>query len=184
MRAVRHRAVAEEAGVALGSTTYHFKSLDDLIASTFVYWMEQDNRNRGAKLSSIEDIIQSFSANNQTPSPEALFTVACDYLHTQVVDNRDDRFIELAFHNEAIRNQQLSELILGSWQADAEQLAGFYAAMGSKTPELDGEDTHALILQLERRSLLFTEEQLTKEFEKMKKILTRHVEKVLMQLQH
>ena len=38
MRAVRHRAVAERAGVSLGSTTYHFSSIEELITSAFDYW--------------------------------------------------------------------------------------------------------------------------------------------------
>ena len=41
MRAVRHRAVAERAGVSLGSTTYHFASIEDLITSAFDYWRQQ-----------------------------------------------------------------------------------------------------------------------------------------------
>ena len=40
MRAVRHRAVAARAGVSLGSTTYHFSSIEDLITSAFHYWRE------------------------------------------------------------------------------------------------------------------------------------------------
>ncbi len=38
MRGVRHRAVAKEADVPLGATTYHFKNIDDLIVSAFNYW--------------------------------------------------------------------------------------------------------------------------------------------------
>ena len=41
VRGVRHRAVAERAGVSLGSTTYHFSSIEDLIISAFKYWREQ-----------------------------------------------------------------------------------------------------------------------------------------------
>lgn len=41
MRAVRHRAVAKRAGIALGTTTYHFTSIEDLIVSAFDYWQSQ-----------------------------------------------------------------------------------------------------------------------------------------------
>jgi len=41
MRGVRHRAVAKEAGVPLGATTYHFKDIEDLIVSAFAYWRTQ-----------------------------------------------------------------------------------------------------------------------------------------------
>lgn len=182
MRAVRHRAVAEEAKVSLGSTTYHFKNLDELIAETFVYWMDRDEENRIIKLSSIESIVNNAQSSNTQDLMEALQKAACDFLHTQIIVNRDDRFIELAFHNEAIRNKQLSQLILESWRSDAEKLTGFYQALGSPTPELNGEDTLALILQLERSSLLYEEAQLKQEFEKMTLTLKHHLEKALASL--
>ena len=179
MRAVRHRAVAEEAKVSLGSTTYHFKNLDELIASTFVYWMDKDEANRVAKLSSIESLVNDVKLTKSQDIVAPLLTAACDFLHTQVIVNRDDRFIELAFHNEAIRNKQLSQLILESWRSDSEKLTGFYQALGSSTPELNAEDTLALILQLERSSLLYEEAQLEQEFNKMTLTLKHHLEKAL-----
>ncbi len=179
MRAVRHRAVAEEAKVSLGSTTYHFKSLEDLIASTFVYWIEHDNENRGSNLASIEQSVMSYVAEHGTSPIESLYQAACGYLETQIIKNRDDRFIECSFHNEATRNPLLSELILTSWQTDVAILAEFYQALGSKFSEQDARDTHALIMQLEKQSLMFSEEQLLDEFEQMKLTLKRHLDKVL-----
>lgn len=179
MRAVRHRAVAQEAGVSLGSTTYHFKSIDDLIASTFVYWMQRDDDNRADELASIQAVLEQSQELNKAELHKALINAACEYLHTQIVLNRDDRFIEMAFHNEATRNEQLSELILNSWREDAKRLSQFYAVLGATNPELAGQDTHALILQLERRSLLFQQKQLAKEFDQMSQTLAYHLEKVL-----
>ena len=94
------------------------------------------------------------------------------------MNNRDDRFIELAFHNEALRNQQLSELLLEAWQNDVAQLSDFYRAIGSTDPAQDGEDTFALILHLERKSLLYPENKLESEFGIMTGTLKRHLEKV------
>ncbi|GAB11665.1 putative TetR family transcriptional regulator [Gordonia araii NBRC 100433] len=42
--AVRHRAVAERAGLPLASTTYYFNSLDDLLAAAVEYTCEVDAR--------------------------------------------------------------------------------------------------------------------------------------------
>jgi DNA-binding transcriptional regulator YbjK len=178
MRAVRHRAVAKEAGVSLGATTYHFKTLDDLIASTFVYWLEQDNSNRKAALSSISDSVEAFKQGQPEQLFEQLYQASCDYLKTQIKNNRDDRFIELAFHNEALRNQQLSELLLEAWQNDVGQLSKFYEAIGSSDPKHDAEDTFALILHLERKSLLYPENKLESEFNIMTGTLKRHLQKV------
>lgn len=181
MRAVRHRAVAKEAGVSLGATTYHFKTLDDLIASTFVYWLEQDNSNRKTALSSIAENVEAFKDGQPEQLFEHLYKASCHYLKTQIINNRDDRFIELAFHNEALRNQQLSELLLKAWQNDVAQLSDFYRAIGSTDPAHDGEDTFALILHLERKSLLYSENTLESEFEIMTGTLKRHLQKVFQQ---
>lgn len=40
LAAVTHRAVAEEAGVPLGSTTYYFRDRDDLLAQTMAHAVE------------------------------------------------------------------------------------------------------------------------------------------------
>lgn len=39
--AVRHRAVADLAGVSLGSTTYHFAGRDDLIEAAFEHYLDE-----------------------------------------------------------------------------------------------------------------------------------------------
>ncbi len=44
IRAVRHRAVAREAGVPLSATTYYFKDLSDLIADTFALFASEQSR--------------------------------------------------------------------------------------------------------------------------------------------
>jgi AcrR family transcriptional regulator len=41
VRAVRHRAVATEAGVPLSATTYYFKDIDDLLTDTFAQYVER-----------------------------------------------------------------------------------------------------------------------------------------------
>ena len=41
VRAVRHRAVAAEAGVPLSATTYYFKDIDDLLTDTFAQYVER-----------------------------------------------------------------------------------------------------------------------------------------------
>ena len=44
MRGVRHRAIAQEAGVPLAATTYYFKDLSDLIADAFNLYAEDTLR--------------------------------------------------------------------------------------------------------------------------------------------
>lgn len=182
MRAVRHRAVAEAAGVSLGSTTYHFKTLTDLIAGAFVYWLDRDNSNRGPQLQAIKQTVLSIKQDEFTQLSAQIIEGANAYLRTQILDNRDDRFIELAFHNEALQNPELSELLLQVWQTDVDQLASLFAALGSTSAEQDAENTLAVILHLERKSLLYKDEDLSREFPQMCHALARHVETILQRI--
>lgn len=184
MRAVRHRAVAEKAEVSLGSTTYHFKTLDDLIAGAFIYWLERDNSNRGPQLQALEQTVAGIIDADFEQRSELLSLGATNYLTTQIIENRDDRFIELAFHNEALQNPNLSKLLLDVWQTDINQLAGLYSALGSTSAEQDAENTLAVILHLERKSLLFSDDDLPTEFKQMCLVLQRHVQKVLVSIEH
>lgn len=184
MRAVRHRAVAEQAGVSLGSTTYHFKTLDDLIAGAFIYWLERDNSNRGPQLQALKQTVENLAEVSFEQRAALILQGAHNYLHTQIIENRDDRFIELAFHNEALQNPNLSKLLLDVWQTDINQLAALYSDLGSTSAEQDAENTLAVILHLERKSLLFSDQDLASEFAQMGLVLERHVEKVLAMITH
>ncbi|WP_085299014.1 TetR/AcrR family transcriptional regulator [Cognaticolwellia mytili] len=178
MRGVRHRAVAAEAGVSLGSTTYHFKSIEDLISSTFLYWHDQIDINKNNHFISLEQDVSDFSQQEVCPEllAEKLYQDGIEYLSDQIFTKSDDRRVELAFHNEALRSVQLSQLLLASWQQETKILADLYQLLGNEFPEEDAEVTFALVLQLEKRAMLIRGKQaLAAEFEKMKLILKRHI---------
>lgn len=178
MRGVRHRAVAAEAGVSLGSTTYHFKSIEDLISSTFIYWHDQIDINKNNHFISLEQDVSNLSQQEICPQllAEKLYQDGVAYLSDQIFTKSDDRRIELAFHNEALRNAQLGRLLLASWQREIEILCKLYQLLGNNFPQEDAEVTFALILQLEKKAMLIQNEQaLACEFEKMTLILKRHI---------
>lgn len=182
VRAVRHRAVATLAGVPLGSTTYHFSSIDDLLSSAFEYWYEQVDVSKNPYFHAIEASITELSSaelnqrHHQEHNAQLLFQAADNYLKDQIIDHLDDRRIELAFHHEALRNEKLNALVLKTWQDDVTRLTQLYLALGSTAPELDAEITVALILQLEKKAmLLLNKEQQIEEYGKIRQILKRHV---------
>jgi AcrR family transcriptional regulator len=178
MRGVRHRAVAAEAGVSLGSTTYHFKDIEDLISSTFIYWHKQLDVGKNPHFISIEADVMAFSEQDISPQvlAEKLYQDGEVYLRNQIFDNSDDRRIELAFHNEALRNLQLSLLLRKSWQQEVDRICSLYQAIGTNSPVEDAEITFALVLQLEKKAMLIEDaDELEAEFIKMKKILKRYI---------
>jgi len=178
MRGVRHRAVAAQAGVSLGSTTYHFKSIEDLISSTFIFWHKKIDVGKNPHFMSLEQDVEHFSKQSIPPKElaEELYKDGEIYLRNQIFDNSDDRRIELAFHNEALRNQQLSSLLRHSWQQEVDRIAHLYKTIGTDFPVEDAEVTFALVLQLEKKAMLIDDmEKLEIEFSKMKKILKRYI---------
>jgi len=178
MRGVRHRAVAAQAGVSLGSTTYHFKSIEDLISSTFIYWHETIDVGKNPHFVSLEQDVEHFAKQNISPKKLAkqLYKDGEIYLRNQIFDNSDDRKIELAFHNEALRSPQLSQLLLCAWQKETNRIFELYQAIGTGAPQEDAEVTFALVLQLEKKAMLIQDKQEVElEFERMKLILKRHI---------
>ena len=178
MRGVRHRAIAAHAGVSLGSTTYHFKNIEDLISSTFIYWYEQTDFQKNPAFISIEQDITNLTKQeiSQKTLAEQLVKDGEIYLRNQIFDNSTDRKVELAFHNEALRNTKLSQLLLNSWEKEVSKLCELYQIVGTLSPQEDAEITYALILQLEKKAMLIEQkEDLEIEFQKMKKILKRHI---------
>src|SRR4051794_8136088 len=76
--AVRHRAVAEKAGLPLASTTYYFASLDDLVVAA----MERNGRDELAQVRAALDALP-------TPAdPAAVLELVLDQLLGR--DSRDD----------------------------------------------------------------------------------------------
>ncbi|KAF1054989.1 MAG: HTH-type transcriptional regulator RcdA [Stenotrophomonas maltophilia] len=69
VRAVRHRAVAAEAGVPLSATTYYFKDIQDLITDTFSLFVERSAEALVAFWASVEGELQGMAAS-LTEQPE------------------------------------------------------------------------------------------------------------------
>lgn len=92
-----HRAVAAEAGIPLGSTTYHFRTLDDLLAAAIV----EAKAATDAELADWGDAI-----TGQTDLVEAM----ADYLFRVLRDHWDRTVLELELYMAALRRPSLREL--------------------------------------------------------------------------
>lgn len=178
MRGVRHRAVAAEAAVSLGSTTYHFKNIEDLISSTFVYWHNKIDVRKNPHFASIEADVAHFTKEKTSSNELAnkLYLDAEIYLRNQIFDKSEDRKIELAFHNEALRSLQLSSLLLKTWQDEVDKIVELFEAIDAPTPIESAELTFALVLQLEKKAMLIHDKsELVLAFEQMKRVLKHHI---------
>ena len=165
--AVTHRAVAEEAGVPLGSTTYYFDSRDDLLAQALEH-VAADAIRHYARLA---EELRSVS------SPAEL----ADGLLSELVaaaENRTAYIAEYELWLEAGRRPELREAAQ-SW-CDAEQLAvaGAMESLGSREPAIDASLVVAAIDGLGER-LLGREEDPAQAAKELRPELIRLIERLV-----
>lgn len=161
IRAVRHRAVAQEAGVPLSATTYYFKDIPDLIVDTFTLFAER----------AMEDIIAPFrdsvfeqltrlapqasqSAAARASLVELLAQMTCDFIFQEVEQQRDHLIAEQAFFAESAIEPRLVELCLLYVGKQQESLSDACRLLGSADPVCDGDILISVIHRIERQLLV------------------------------
>ncbi|WP_105101858.1 TetR/AcrR family transcriptional regulator [Microbulbifer pacificus] len=154
IRGIRHRAVAKEAAVPLAATTYYFKDLNDLISDAFTFFVEQNiDQTRGLQE-------ESFAAARQL-TPEQLASPAgrrqliqqltrfvLSHIRAQAT-SRDHRVVELAFKNEALRNDQLTRAVRMANQSTERMIVEFFELLQVADPSAAAQIVHGTILNLE-----------------------------------
>jgi TetR/AcrR family transcriptional regulator, regulator of biofilm formation and stress response len=140
--AVTHRAVAEEAGVALGSTTYYFDSRNDLLGQALEHVSAQEVE-RYARLG--EDLREVKSGRE-----------LADRLISELVAAAEDRVAYIAEYElwlEAGRRPDLREAAQSWCDAEQHAVAGALDRLGSTDPRSDASLVVAAIDGLGERVL-------------------------------
>lgn len=148
VRGVRHRAVAREAGVPLAATTYYFKDLDGLINDAFSLFAERGMSQKAALRAVCFSAVDTAATGDDIALVDHLANAVADHIYRQVVD-RDDRILEQAFREEALRNVQLHDAMIGSMQQTIEPIIQFCENLRSAEPMEDARIILGTILQLE-----------------------------------
>jgi DNA-binding transcriptional regulator YbjK len=141
-QAVTHRAVAEEAGVPLGSTTYYFESRDDLLRQALEH-VAASEVERYRELG--EDLRRIKSARE-----------LADRLIDELVAAAQDRIAYIAEYElwlEAGRRPELREAATSWCDAEQRSVAGAMEALGSADPATDASLVVAAIDGLGERVL-------------------------------
>ena len=154
IRGIRHRAVAKEAAVPLAATTYYFKDLNDLISDAFTYFIEQNiDETRALREESFEVARQLTPEQLAAPAGrrqliQQLTRFVLMHIRSQA-SNRDHRVIELAFKNEALRNEQLTRAVRMANQATENMIVEFFELLKLTDPVAAAQICHGTILNLE-----------------------------------
>ena len=183
VRAVRHRAVAAEAGVPLSATTYYFKDIDDLLTDTFAQYVERSAAYMAKLWVNNEGLLREM-IDRGDGSPAARSRLAdeiarlmTDYVHRQLVTRREHLMAEQAFRQEALLNPRLAVLVRSHQQILLQGSCQLFQVLGSREPHQDAKVLTAIIGRMEYQGLLNDAEPDAEE--EMLSILTRYMLLVL-----
>ncbi|BAJ01617.1 transcriptional regulator, TetR family [Shewanella violacea DSS12] len=166
IRGVRHRAVAKEADVPLASTTYYFKDIKDLISDSLTYFAEKTLwMNKELEIRSFELLKQlssvrlgagegDYKASDDTELLVSKLTLFISAHIREQVSRRDDRILEVAFHEEALRNKQLASAIKRLDESLLSTVQGFFQQLDSSNSLADAYQIIGLIKLLEYQSIV------------------------------
>jgi TetR/AcrR family transcriptional regulator, regulator of biofilm formation and stress response len=154
-QAVTHRAVAEEAGVPLGSTTYYFDSRDDLLGQALEHVAASEAERYDRRAEELRNV--------KTPRELA------DRLVDELVAAAEDRIAYIAEYEiwlEAGRRPELREAAQSWCDAEQRSVAVAMEALGSSDPTTDASLVVAAIDGLGERVLAREEDsgEAAKEF--------------------
>ncbi len=154
IRAVRHRAVATEAGVPLSATTYYFNDIGQLLTEAFAHFNGQKDsvvagfqQEMGERLAQMPPL-DSLSPVQRDDFASHLADRLTEYVCEQASD-QDGRVVELAFRHEAQRNPAMATLVNRKEQEYLTSIATNMEKLGVEDPFSDAEIMLALILRLE-----------------------------------
>lgn len=161
VRAVRHRAVAAEAGVPLSATTYYFKDIHDLIADAFTLFVED------ALAKVIDPVwieIYQFTAGfsqEQLRDPArreeliaGLARLAASFVERELSMHREHLLAEQAFYQAAVIDERLREQALFYRGRILDGLVAFCTLLATPEPALDAELIHEMFMNLEFEHLI------------------------------
>ncbi|CAA0098982.1 HTH-type transcriptional regulator RcdA [Halioglobus japonicus] len=177
MRAVRHRAVALRAGVSLGSTTYHFDNIEEIIISAFEHWRSRALTTDNIFFRRTKTLLAPYAGRvipeDERPQIAAeIYDISLGYLCDQLTGKRRDRLLELAFHHESVRYPTLHQLVVREGKEQLDYLTLVHQSMGSTAPDEDACLTYSLFRQLEQSAVIEGSPEL--DVNRIKRVLRRH----------
>jgi DNA-binding transcriptional regulator YbjK len=165
--AVTHRAVAEEAGVPLGSTTYYFDSRDDLLGQALEHVAAQEVE----RYRRLGEDLRSVKSGRQL----------ADRLISELVAAAEDRVAYIAEYElwlEAGRRPELREAAVNWCNAEQFAVAAAMENLGSSNPRVDASLVVAALDGLGER-VLAREEDPAAAAKELKPELRRLIERLL-----
>ena len=156
VRGVRHRAVAEAAGVPLAATTYYFKDIQDLLVQSFQrfaevslarfavpFWSEAEVK-LGARRAQMD----------REQVGEALLELATDYIEVRLAHHREQVVLEYAFWYAALQEPMLQLAVRDMMMRSMALMLPWLQAAGLQRPEQAARCLLATVRRIEYEALI------------------------------
>ncbi len=161
VRAVKHRAVAQEAGVPLSATTYYFKDILDLIVDAFVLYAQETHEQFVRPfweetltwLNSIDPARLSEQPYYDEQVRE-LSRRGAHFIVTTALSQRERMLIETAFFYAALMDERLRQPALDYMQTLLEPLQKAMTLIGAADASLASHAVLAIMRQLQFEAML------------------------------
>ncbi|MFO1391992.1 MAG: TetR family transcriptional regulator [Agitococcus sp.] len=163
VRGVRHRAVAQEAGVPLSATTYYFKDIHDLLADALTLYAKDvmENFVNPFWVKIHEWLLVNYPLYSGTDLSTALpsivehmVDVAVDEAIDRLHNHRDKLMVEQAFWYAVLQDERLHALALDYSQSVLKDVSQMLSLIGVERPQEAGRLILMTIRHLEIQGLL------------------------------
>ena len=113
VRGVRHRAVAEAAGVPLAATTYYFKDIQELLVQSFQLFAEESlaQFTQPFWAAASQELLRPDAAVPREQVAEALCDRAAEFIALRLRDHREQVVMEYAFWYAALHDVELQAAV-------------------------------------------------------------------------
>jgi DNA-binding transcriptional regulator YbjK len=152
-----HRAIAEQAQIQLSLTTYHFRSLQELIESAYALYVER-SRDRLEEFMALAQarampVMEGARSDSQTRASviEQVASMLTEYVCYGIQERREEIAVECAFVFAWNPPESLAVLVAKREQEVLDQVGQLLERAGSGDPVCDAQVLLAMVRQLEFR---------------------------------
>ena len=159
LRGLTYRAIAEAAGIPLGSITYHYSSIEDLYMDAYGLFHEQTRVDAGGFFREASRLYLAYlkGGDEQSVRLEQLIAGLSDlmagFVHDLAVGAIDQRKVEAAFQHRALVDSKINEMVRHRNAEYIEHCAEWFRDVGVTLPSETAELFVGTINQLERNAL-------------------------------
>lgn len=156
IRGVRHRAVAEAAGVPLASTTYYFRDIQALINESMQLFaqetLERFTETFWAKAE--QQFATLKAAENRAVLEQGFLDLGVDYIEWRLAEYRDQLVLEYAFWHAAVNNAELRDSVTELLRRSVALMKPWFEALELTDPEQASRCMLATLRRIEYEGLV------------------------------